>query len=133
MSTVVVDASVVVAALSDSGTAGARSRELMGDVRLAAPHVMTFEVANVLRRAELAGAIGSDAAALAHADLLDLAIDLWPYQALAGAAWGLRHNVTVPDAAYVVLAHLLDAPLLTLDQRLASAPGVECAVIVPGR
>ncbi len=133
MSTLVVDASVVVAALGDSGTAGARSRQLMGGARLAAPHVMTFEVANVLRRAELAGAIGPDAAALAHADLLDLAIDLWPYQALAGAAWDLRHNVTVPDAAYVVLAHVLDAPLLTLDQRLARAPGVTCEVVVPGR
>lgn len=103
----------------------------MASAQLAAPHVMTFEVANVLRRAELAGAIGPDAAALAHADLLDLSVDLWPYQVLARAAWGLRHTVTVPDAAYVVLAHLLDAPLLTLDQRLARAPGVVCEVVVP--
>jgi predicted nucleic acid-binding protein len=46
-------------------------------------------------------------------------------------AWELRHNVTVADAGYVVLATMLDAPLLTLDRRLARAPGVRCEVLVP--
>jgi predicted nucleic acid-binding protein len=37
--------------------------------------------------------------------------------------WELRHNLTAYDAAYVVLAEALGAPLLTRDVRLASAPG----------
>jgi len=35
-------------------------------------------------------------------------------------------NVTVYDAAYVALAELLDAVLLTADARLADAPGPRC-------
>ena len=37
--------------------------------------------------------------------------------------WSLRDNLTAYDAAYVALAEALDAPLLTRDRRLASAPG----------
>ena len=37
--------------------------------------------------------------------------------------WELRANVTAYDAVYLALAEVLDAPLLTFDQRLAAAPG----------
>ena len=37
--------------------------------------------------------------------------------------WALRSNLTAYDAAYVTIAEALDAPLLTLDARLAAAPG----------
>jgi len=36
--------------------------------------------------------------------------------------WLLRDNLTAYDAAYVALAELLDAPLLTCDTRLGRAP-----------
>jgi predicted nucleic acid-binding protein len=35
----------------------------------------------------------------------------------------LRYNLTAYDAAYVALAELLDATLVTSDQRLVNAPG----------
>jgi len=35
------------------------------------------------------------------------------------------------DALYVALAEALDAPLLTLDRRLARASGLRCAVETP--
>jgi predicted nucleic acid-binding protein len=38
--------------------------------------------------------------------------------------WSLRDNLTAYDAAYVALAEALDAPLLTRDRRMASAPGL---------
>lgn len=38
--------------------------------------------------------------------------------------WSLRRNVTPYDACYVALAKRLPAPLLTLDLRLARAPGL---------
>lgn len=38
--------------------------------------------------------------------------------------------MTVYDAAYVALAELIDAPLLTADTNLASAPGPVCAIEV---
>jgi predicted nucleic acid-binding protein len=37
---------------------------------------------------------------------------------------------TTYDAAYVALAELLDAPLVTLDARLAEAPGPTCSIEV---
>ena len=48
--------------------------------------------------------------------------------ALATAAWGLRQNVSFYDGLYVALAVALGAPLVTADQRLSRAPGLNCVV-----
>ena len=69
--TLVVDASVVAAALLDHGPDGVRSATTVDAARLVAPHVMA-SVVNVLRRAEASGQRGRDVAALAFADLLTL-------------------------------------------------------------
>jgi predicted nucleic acid-binding protein len=129
--TLVLDASVVVAALVDGGRDGEWAAAVLDDEELAAPHLMPIEAANILRRAALAGDISADSASLAHADLLDLRVELWPYAPLAARSWQLRDNVTTYDGAYVALAELLDAPLATLDQRLTSAPGPRCRFTTP--
>jgi predicted nucleic acid-binding protein len=126
-----VDASVLVAALVDSGPDGDWAAAVLADHELAAPHLMPIEAANMLRRAALAGDITTDAASLAHGDLLDLPVELWPYAPLAERCWQLREHVTVHGGAYVALAELLDAPLATLDQRLAAAPGPRCRFTTP--
>ena len=41
---------------------------------------------------------------------------------LLPAAWRHRHNFTISDAMYVVLADQLGASLLTDDRRLAGSP-----------
>jgi predicted nucleic acid-binding protein len=128
---VVVDASTVVAALVDTGPDGRWAEQVLLSGDLAAPHLLPAEVGNVLRRAVLAGQISADVAALAHADLQSLRIDLFPYEPFADRIWGLRANVTAYDAWYVALAELLDCPLATLDVRLARAPGVKCEVTLP--
>lgn len=46
--------------------------------------------------------------------------------------WALPENLTAYDAAFVVLAEVLDAPPLTLDRRLASASGHRARVEVYG-
>ena len=74
--------------------------------------------------------ISADHAAQAHADLLDLPIELWPYEVIAARAWELRANLTSYDASCVAVAELLDAPLITLDQRMSRAPGLRCTVEV---
>jgi len=83
------------------------------------------------RRHELAGLISADQAAQAHADLLDLAIELWPYGLLAPRAWELRDNLSTYDASYVALAEVLGTGLVTPDRPIARAPGVRCAVATP--
>lgn len=124
--TLVVDASVVVAALVDSGPDGTWAEGLLTS-DLAAPHLLPAEVASVLRRAVMAGDVTEDVAALAHADLLDLRIELVDYDTVGARIWELRHNLASYDAWYVGVAELLDAPLATLDHRLVAAPGPRCA------
>jgi predicted nucleic acid-binding protein len=129
--TLVVDASVIVAALVDNGNDGHWAVDILDGHALAAPHHMPIEAANILRRASLAGDITPDTAALAHGDLLALRVDLFPYAPLAERCWQLRENVTIYDAVYVALAEQLDVPLATLDQRLAAATGPRCTFTTP--
>lgn len=124
--TLVVGASVVVAALVDSGPDGQWAADALAGQVLAAPHHMPIEVANILRRAALVGDLSEDSAALAHGDLLGLRVELFPYAPLAERCWSLRENLTAYDAAYVALAEQLECLLATLDHRLARATGPRC-------
>lgn len=45
-------------------------------------------------------------------------------------AMQLRADLTIYDAVYVALAETLGCALLTKDRRLASAPGLNCEVMV---
>ncbi len=125
---VVCDASAVVALLLDSGPDGRWAADALTGAHLAAPHLLAFEVANIIRRHELAGLITDDQAVQAHVDLLDLAVEQCPYFLLAPRAWQLRKNLTTYDASYVALAELLDVSLVTLDRGIARAPDLRCAV-----
>ena len=128
---VVCDASAVVALLLDGGPDGRWATGALTGVDLAAPGLLPFEAANIIRRHELAEHINADQAAQAHADLLDLAIEQWPYELLARRAWELRRNLTSYDAGYVALAELLDVTLVTLDRGIGRAPGLRCPVVTP--
>jgi predicted nucleic acid-binding protein len=128
--TLVVDASMVVAALVDSGTDGRWAEALLAGGPLAAPHLLMVEAANILRRSAASGAISAEQASMAHADLLDLRVELFPYVPFAARIWELRENVTCYDAWYVAVAETFNAPLATLDARLANAPGPRCRFMV---
>lgn len=131
--TLVVDASLVVTALVDGGPAGRWADGVLEHDVLAAPHLIVVEAANVLRRACLAGDIAADTASLAHGDLTDLRLRLFAYAPFAERVWELRTTITAYDAWYVAVAEELDAPLATLDARLARAPGPRCRFMTPGR
>ncbi len=131
--TLVVDASVLVAALVDSGPDGKWAEGLLSGNDLVGPHLLPVEVANILRRAELAGDISKETASMAHADLLALRIGLFPYEPFAARFWALRSNLTAYDAWYVALAETLSAKLATLDVRLQRASGPRCQFLVPER
>jgi len=88
--TVVVDASVVVAALASADATGEWAESVLAGEPLAAPHHMPVEVASILHRAELAGEISADAASLAHADLRRLRVEYFPYDPFAERIWELR-------------------------------------------
>jgi predicted nucleic acid-binding protein len=87
------------------------------------PHILDLEVAQVLRRLTRENVISTQRASEAIQDLLDLRIVRYPHSVLLPRIWQLRHNLSAYDASYIVLAEKLDAPLITRDNRLSSAPG----------
>lgn len=128
---VVCDASAIVALLLDGGADGRWATAALSGRDLAAPSLLGFEAANIIRRHELAGLVGSDQAAQAHADLLDLTIEQWPYEIVASRVWELRGNLSSYDASYVALAELIGTTFVTLDKRIVGAPGLGCAIATP--
>ena len=79
----------------------------------------------------MAASTSADSAALAQADLLDLRIDLFPYDPFAARVWELRGNLTCHGAWYVALAEALVAKVATLDLRLSRSHGPRCLFAIP--
>lgn len=129
--TLVVDASVVVAALVDGGPDGTWAERVLASEPLVAPHLMPVEATNILRRAAIAGDLSPDAASLARANLMRLQVELFPFEPVSVRAWELRETLTAYDAWYVAMAEALDLALATLDARLARAPGPRCRFVMP--
>jgi predicted nucleic acid-binding protein len=97
---------------------------------LHAPHLLDVEVAQVMRRYVRDKTIAAQRAQEALEDLGDLRLRRYPHDFLIPRIWELRATLTAYDAAYVTLAELLTAPLLTCDARIASAPGHDAKVEV---
>jgi predicted nucleic acid-binding protein len=129
----VVDASALVAYLT-GGEHAAQVREhlLQPWEALWAPHLVDAEVGHVLRRETLAGELGKSAARAALEDLADLPLHRVSHRGLLPRAWALRENLSFYDALYVALAERLRAKLLTLDGRIAGAPGVRASIVQVG-
>lgn len=92
-------------------------------ISLYAPHLVDIEVTQAIRRHVLAGAISAERGRLALQHLAELDLERYPHTPLLPRIWALRENLTAYDATYVALAEVLEATLLTSDQRLAAAPG----------
>jgi predicted nucleic acid-binding protein len=127
----VVDASVLVKALLDTGPDGEWAEAIVAGDSLHAPDLALAEATNVLRRLELARTITTTEANAAHEDLMQLNIELFSFEPFAERAWELRHNLTSYDACYVALAEALRLPLATFDERLAQANGPNCEFLTP--
>ncbi len=131
--TVVVDASVLVAAMVDSGREGTWAESALAEGSLAGPELALAEATNILRRLERIGDISRLEANSAQSDLLRLDIELFPFAPFGDRVWALRSNLSSYDAWYVALAEALGCPLVTLDRKLSRAPGPTCDIIVPSR
>ena len=129
--TAVIDASVLTAALVDSGPEGRWSEAVIGAGALIAPELIMVETANVLRRLEAGRDISTLEATSAHRDLLRLDLELFPYAPFAERVWELRNNLTSYDAWYVALSEAFAYPLATLDLKLSRASGVKCKFLTP--
>lgn len=130
MTVLVIDASVLVVALTDDGEDGGRARDRLRGELLSAPELVDLEVLSVLRRLVRSGSITIRRAELALADLEELPLQRASHRPLTDRCWELRHHLIPYDAAYVALAELLGATLLTGDRRLAAASELRCTVEV---
>ena len=127
---IVVDASVVVTALGDDGPDGDRARLRMRDGRLVAPHLIDVEVVSAWRRLAARGRLDDRRVRLAIEDLVALRSERVDHRPLLPRCWQLRSSLTVYDAAYVAVAELLGAVLLTADRKLVASPGPGCRIEV---
>ena len=128
----VVDASVLVTAISERTVAGSMARDALRDEELAAPHLVDLEVLAALRRRHQRGLMSAGEAELALDRLRSTTITRHHHAVLVARCWELRDNVKAYDAAYVALAEALGVPLLTADARLANASGIRCEVELLG-
>ena len=119
---IVVDSSAAVEWLLGLPLAGAVADRIVSADSLHAPALLDIEVAHVLQRYAAAGEMSDQAAERALEALADLDMVRHTHELLLPLVWTLRHNLTAYDAAFVALAAALEAPLVTLDTRIAQAP-----------
>jgi len=128
---VVIDASVVVAALIDVGPHGIWAEHIIETAPLHAPELIRVEVTNMLRRLERAKQISTAEANAAYEDFMQLEIELFAFEPFWDRIWELRHNLTSYDAWYVAVGEALVLPLATLDEGLCRANGPKCEFMAP--
>jgi predicted nucleic acid-binding protein len=126
---IIVDSSVLVAALLPDDEVGTWAAEAITEHELGAPSIAAFESANIIRRLAAAEIVDARLARAANRDLALLTIEYWPYHAVADRCWQLRHNLTTYDASFVAMAETTGSPLYTMDQRLVTASGPTCEFV----
>ncbi len=89
-----------------------------------------METLHALRRLDRNGSVPTSRSGLAS-ELQALPIRRYRHTSLIAGIWSLRRQLTAYDAAYVVLTHLLNATLITRDERLARASGLGGKVHLP--
>jgi predicted nucleic acid-binding protein len=126
---IVADASFLSPVVGDDGPVGeAARRALAGEPECVLPSLADIEVVSVLRKHALAGLMDEARCLRAIQYLADLPFPRYEAGPLLGRAFALRNTLTVYDAVYVALAEQVGATLVTMDGRLARAPGIPCKV-----
>ena len=121
------DASVAVTALTAPGSPAA---DLLSgdDAVFQVPSIFDAEVLSALRGLVRGGKFDGAAAAELIPDLMVLPVDRWHMSPLLPRMWELRENLTSYNAAYVALAELTGAVLVTGDERITASPGTRCDI-----
>lgn len=130
----VIDSSALVSLLiNEEPYSGEISRRIgENGTTLHAPHLVDLEVLNVLRRHLINGDIGEERAKASLRALTAMPIVRYEHHPFQARIWQLCHNLTAYDAVYVALAEALKVPFLTLDRRIAGAPGLTCEIDLVG-
>lgn len=125
---IVLDASAAVELLLNTEVGGRIAVRLAGAGTLHGPHLIDVEIAQTLRRLAARAEITSERATLALEHWAGLDVERYAHAPFLDRIWALKENFSAYDAAYVALAEVLQAPLVTGDQRLANAPGTRAGI-----
>jgi predicted nucleic acid-binding protein len=128
---IVLDSSAAVEYLALRDLGGWVDDRIQEDPDVHTPHLFDVEVANGLRGLVHRGELRASDARAALGDLADLDLARYPHVDLLERIWELRTHVSSYDAAYVALAEVLDATLVTTDGRLARTHGHRARVVSP--
>jgi len=119
----VIDSSALLAVLTaehrDAGLAG----RLGGVHEMYAPQLIDVEMLHVLRRMVATGTVNADRAQHVREDFAALRVRRYPHEPLLDRVWELRSAFTPSDAMFLVLAEMLEVPLVTCDPHLAASRG----------
>jgi predicted nucleic acid-binding protein len=131
---IVIESSAMVDALVDEPV-NAHLLALLADEELHAPALLDFEVASALRGHALGGRLDQLRLEEAIEDFSGFRIERHQMTDLLAHIMELRENFTVYDAAYVILARALEAPVVTADTKMREAErfGVDVRILGAGR
>lgn len=119
---IVLDASAALKMiLRHEGSEALAARVIGEDIH--APALIEVEVVSGLRRLQRQRRIAEDRAMIGLEWFLDLGVEMHHGAELTRRIFALRHSLSAYDAAYVAVAELIEAPLLTADGRLSRAHG----------
>ena len=127
---IVIESSAMVEALVGD-PANPNLLALLADEELHAPALLDFEVASALRGHVVGGKLDPVRLDEAVEDFVAFRIERHPMTDLLGHMLDLRDNFTVDDAAYLVLAQALEAPVISADAKLREATRLGIEVRVP--
>lgn len=124
----VMDCSAMVELLTTEGLAPFEESGELADCILVAPHLLDPEFLSAVRRRSIGHPEEAQALEQVMLAFYRLEIMRMEHEPLWMEAWRWRENLSAYDAMYVALAHLLELPLVTADERLARAAEGWCEV-----
>ena len=126
---IVVDASVLVAALVSVSPAANKARDALTDDKIVCmPHLADLEITNALRNMIRRKEISEDSAFRALTTIKKMEIVRYPHTDFLDRIWELRNSITPYDAAYIALTEALQTIFITADKRLSQAHGIKCKI-----
>ena len=121
----VIDTSALISFLLPDEISNQKIKEVFNsfvteDYTFYAPHLLIYEVANVLKTAVVRGRVNAKDAKVIFEKFLNLPIIFLKVDYAKALELSLKYNLTFYDASYMQLAIQKKADLLTLDKRLTN-------------